>query len=69
MYGIVAGSISPVLVPITNPDSGVNPIDVSNDLPFLIAQIEAPFPMWHEIVFNSLGSFPRISATFSPMYL
>ena len=44
MYGIIAGSISPHLVAIGIPASGVNPIDVSIDSPFFIAQIDAPCP-------------------------
>lgn len=39
-----AGSRSHDLVPIINPSSGVNPIDVSTTSPFLIAVILAPFP-------------------------
>src|SRR5699024_223336 len=50
------GSISPERVPIVIPDKGLNPIEVSNDLPFLTAVIEEPEPKWQIIIFNSLGS-------------
>ena len=42
---MIAGSISPVLVPIITPASGVNPIDVSTDFPPLTAVIEPPLPI------------------------
>ncbi len=38
--------MSPVRVPITTPSSGVSPIEVSNDFPFLTAVMLEPFPMW-----------------------
>ena len=38
------GSTEPVLVPITTPSRGVNPIEVSIDLPPSTAVIEEPFP-------------------------
>ena len=62
MKGIIAGSISPHLVPIINPSNGVRPIEVSITLPFLIAATEAPFPKWQVIIFKSFISFPNISA-------
>ena len=43
-------SISPERVPINKPSTGVNPIDVSIDLPSLIAVIEPPFPTWQVII-------------------
>ena len=36
--------MSPDRVPITSPSSGVNPIDVSTELPPSIAQADAPLP-------------------------
>ena len=41
---MIAGSISPLRVPITKPSSGVKPIEVSTHLPFLTAVIDAPLP-------------------------
>ena len=38
------GSMSPDLVPITSPSSGVSPIDVSIERPFSIAAAEQPLP-------------------------
>ena len=37
-------SMSPERVPIVTPANGVNPIDVSTDLPPSTAVIEAPLP-------------------------
>ena len=54
--------MSPQRVPIIIPPNGVNPIDVFNTLPFLIAVIEAPLPRWHVIMFNVLTSLPINSA-------
>lgn len=45
----MAGSISPVRVPIMIPPSGVKPIEVSTEIPLSTAVIEAPFPMWQVI--------------------
>ncbi len=42
-------------MPITRPSRGVNPMDVSIDLPFLIAVMLAPFPRWQEIIFFADG--------------
>ena len=39
-----AGSRSPDLVPMTRPSSGVIPIEVSTELPALIAAAEQPLP-------------------------
>ncbi len=39
------GSILPERVPIIVPPSGVNPIEVSTDLPPLMAVIETPLPI------------------------
>ena len=54
-------SRSPVLVPIISPSTGVSPIDVSTDLPFLIAATDAPLPKWHEIIFELIHFPPIIS--------
>ena len=43
-YGITPASISPLLVPITKPSSGVRPIEVLIDFPSLTAQTDDPFP-------------------------
>ena len=40
----IAGSMLPHLVPIAKPSSGVNPIEVSTDTPFLTAHKLAPLP-------------------------
>ena len=61
--GIIDGSILPDLVPIGIPASGVNPIVVSIHCPPFIADILAPFPKWHVIIFKSFISFPIASAT------
>ena len=58
----IAGSISPERVPIGTPSSGVNPIDVSIDSPYLTALIEEPLPRWQTIIFISFTSFPKNSA-------
>ena len=60
--GIKAGSILPERVPIVTPASGVKPIDVSIDLPPSIAAIDAPLPMWHEIIRKSSIGLSNISA-------
>ena len=41
---IIAGSISPLLVPITRPSKGVSPIDVSTHFPRRTADTLAPLP-------------------------
>src|SRR5659263_675323 len=60
MYETAPMSISPERVPIINPSSGVNPIDVSTDSPYLIAQTDAPLPRWQVITLTVLGSTPKI---------
>ena len=45
IYSRILGSISPHLVPIIIPASGVNPIEVSITLPESIAVILPPFPI------------------------
>ena len=62
MYEMIAGSMSPLLVPMTRPSSGVRPMDVSTHTPFLTAHADAPFPIWSMITFVSLFSFPRRTA-------
>ena len=62
MNGIIAGSMSPHLVPIIKPSSGVRPIEVSTTFPPSTAAIEAPFPKWQVIIFKSAMSFPNIAA-------
>ena len=46
-------SISPARVAIVIPANGVNPIEVSKDFPFIVAQIDAPAPKWQVIIFKS----------------
>ena len=46
----MAESKSPVRVPIMTPSSGVNPMVVSRDFPFLIAVSETPLPMWQVMI-------------------
>ena len=58
----IAGSISPLRVPIGTPARGVKPIVVSTDLPFLTAVIEEPLPRWQVIIFKSSGFLPSIAA-------
>ena len=55
-------SISPERVPIVTPANGVNPIEVSTDLPPSTAVIEAPLPKWQVMIFNSSIGLPNISA-------
>ena len=43
-------SISPERVPIVTPANGVNPIEVSTDLPPSTAVIEAPLPKWQVMI-------------------
>ena len=44
MYSSIAGSISPDLVPIGRPSSGVSPIDVSTHSPLRVAETDEPPP-------------------------
>src|SRR5699024_4253551 len=66
---MIAGSRSPERVPIVTPASGVNPIEVSIDLPFSTAVILAPFPKWHVIKRNLLRGISKTSDAFSETYL
>ena len=59
---MMAGSISPVRVPIMTPPSGVNPIDVSTETPLSTAVIEAPLPIWQVISLSSSIGRPKILA-------
>ena len=59
----IAGSISPLLVPIIRPSRGVRPMEVSTDFPWSTADTEAPLPRWHTIIFRSFLSFPSSSPT------
>ncbi len=52
----MAGSMSPLRVPITRPSSGVKPIEVSMDLPCSMAVIEAPLPRWAVMTFVFSGT-------------
>ena len=49
--------MSPLLVPIISPSSGVKPIDVSMHLPSLTAEMLDPLPRWHMMM--RLCSAPR----------
>src|SRR5699024_5472245 len=69
IYGTIAGSISPHLVPITNPANGVNPMLVAKDFPPFTPQILDPFPRWHVIMFNSSTDLSNICAAFNETYL
>jgi hypothetical protein len=40
------GSIVPLRVPVTTPSTGVNPIDVSTQIPLQRAEPKAPFRKW-----------------------
>ena len=59
----IAGSRSPLRLPITRPSSGVKPIEVSTVRPPRMAAIEQPLPRW-QVTTRSSGSpvRPRISA-------
>ena len=62
---MIAGSKSPLLVPIIRPSSGVRPIEVSTHLPPIEAEIEAPFPRWHTMTFaESLSRFANLIVSF-----
>ena len=63
MNSRIAGSISPLLVPIGRPARGVSPMEVSTDLPPSTAVILDPFPRWHTISLVSLISLPISSAS------
>ena len=54
----IAGSISPLLVPIISPSSGVKPMLVSTHFPPFIAQTDAPEPICRLIAFSSFSSLP-----------
>ena len=54
--------MSPERVPIVTPANGVKPIDVSTDCPPSTAVIDAPFPRWQVMIFNSSIGLPNISA-------
>ena len=43
----MAGSMEPERVPIMRPSSGVKPMVVSMDFPWLTAVMEPPLPKWH----------------------
>ena len=45
----MAGSRSPLRLPITRPSSGVKPIEVSTERPPRIAATEQPLPRWQVI--------------------
>src|SRR5665647_2962615 len=66
-YKSTPGSISPVREHIISPSTGVNPIQVSIDLPFSMAVMEAPLPRWHVMIFvlwkSMLRSLQAFSAT------
>ena len=59
---MMAGSRSPLRVPIIRPSSGVRPMEVSTDSPYFTADTDAPLPKWQTMIFRSFLSFPRISA-------
>ena len=63
IYVTIDGSKSPERVPIGIPPSGVNPIDVSTDLPFWTAHILAPWPKWQLTIFKSSIGTPLSFAT------
>ena len=54
--------MSPERVPIVTPANGVKPIEVSTDFPPSTAVIDAPFPRWQVMIFNSSIGLPNISA-------
>jgi hypothetical protein len=58
---MMAGSQSPLRVPMRRPSRGVNPMEVSTETPPSMAAIEAPLPKWQEIIFNS--SIGRLTAS------
>ena len=57
-YSMTVGSMSPQRVPIISPSSGVMPIDVSIDLPPLMAHAEQPLPRWSVMMFVSSRVLP-----------
>ena len=58
----MAGSRSPLRVPITRPSSGVKPIEVSTERPPRIAAAEQPLPRW-QVTRRSAGSSTRPSSS------
>ncbi|SHX39986.1 Uncharacterised protein [Mycobacteroides abscessus subsp. abscessus] len=61
-------SISPVRVPITNPSSGVRPIEVSTARPRRIADADAPLPRCSTIWLMSAYPRPRKAAACCDTY-
>ena len=68
IYETSETSTSPERVAISTPESGVKPIEISYDFPFLIAQIDEPAPKWHEIIVNSSSGLFIIAAVCIAMY-
>ncbi len=58
---MMAGSMSPLRVPIIRPSRGVNPIEVSMDTPCSMAVTDAPLPRWHVMTFVFSGK--RLSSS------
>ena len=56
------GSREPQRVPIMKPSSGVRPMLVSMTLPWRMAAIEEPLPMWQVIIFKVSSGRPISSA-------
>ncbi|MNE22021.1 hypothetical protein D3C80_1152090 [compost metagenome] len=67
MKKTTAGSMSPERVPIASPSSGVRPMEVSTDSPFLMAQTEAPLPRWQLMMLSSDSGLPSALAVSSAM--
>ena len=58
---MMAGSMSPLRVPIIRPSRGVKPMEVSMDLPCSMAVTEAPLPRWQVMTFVFSGKRFRSS--------
>ena len=52
----MAGSMSPLRVPMTSPSRGVKPMEVSMLLPCSIAVTEAPLPRWQVMMLVFSGT-------------
>ena len=59
----------PLRVPMVTPSSGVNPMEVSIDLPLTTAAIELPLPRWQVIILELLMSSPVNLAPLAETYL
>ena len=65
IYNNAPKSRSPVRVPMITPALGVKPMEVSTDLPLLMAVMDEPLPKWQVMIFFSSIFHPSILHAFS----